>query len=194
MPHQFAEVSYTLTDLIVAAYNINDGSYGTPARFADGQLLVSEPEADTDKLRGYGQYTRGLTVPIGARTQLKGGGVDFDVLAIIAAANIESSGSAPNRVRTVRFPVGGSGLPYFGVIGVSATDDGGVAVIGLEAVKLDTVPKYTMDGEANKFNIFETAGYAFPQTAGVLETLKTYETASDWTRPVDGAAFKAFFS
>jgi len=193
MPRPFGEVSYTLKSLIVAAYNIVAGTYGTPVVVADGQMLVSEPEADTDKLRGYGVYTRGLSVPIGAALTFKAGGLDIEALKVVAGATVTTSGTTPNQVKKVTLPAGGAGLPYFGVLGVSATDDGGVAVIGLKAVKLDTVPRYEANGEENKFNVWETAGYAFP-VAGVLETIKLYETASGFDAPDTGAEFLAWFT
>lgn len=193
MAREFAEVSYTLRDLYVAAYNRNANTYGTPARVEGGQLLVSDPESDTDKLRAYGQIERGLAVVIGAKVQLKAGGVDFSALAILAGLTNAVSGSTPNQVRTSKVGAGGSGLPYFGALGVAAVDDGGVAVIGLPCVKLDTFPKWTMDGEQNRYNISDVAGYAFP-IGGYLETIKTYETLQDWAAPDDGAEFLAFFS
>lgn len=193
MTRPFGEVSYTLKKLIVASYNIVANTYGTPAVVADGQMMVSEPEADTDKMRGYGVFTRGLAVPIGATVTFKAGGIDIEALKIVAGATVTTTGTAPNRIRKVTLPAGGAGLPYFGVIGVSATDDGGVAVIGLQAVKLDTVPRYEANGEENKFNVMETTGYAFPQ-GGVLETIKFYETEADFDAPDTGAEFLAWFT
>lgn len=193
MPRPFGEVAYTLTHLLVASYNIVANTYGTPVAIADGQMFVAEPEADTDKLRGYGKFTRGLSVPIGTKLTLKAGGMDFEAFKIIAGATVTTSGVSPNQIKKVTFGAGGAGLPYFGVLGVSATDDGGVAVIGLQAVKLDSVPKYEQDGEQNKFNVWETAGYAFPQ-GSILETLKLYESAAGFEAPDTGAEFLAWFT
>lgn len=124
----FGEIAYTLTGLIVAERNA-DGSYETPVSISNGQMYVSEPEHDTDKLRGYGKYTRGLSVAVGCKVSLKMGGIDVDVLEIIAGATVSTSGTTPNQVRKVDLPAGGAGLGYFGVIGRVATDGGGVAVI-----------------------------------------------------------------
>ena len=123
--HSFGEVSYTLTDLLVARYDFTAGTYGTPVALADGQMLKIEHEADNDQLRGYGQKTRLLTVTVGAKITLGQGGVDMAAMVIIAGVSTATSGTAPNRVRSVDFPAGGAGLPYWGVIGVAATDDGG---------------------------------------------------------------------
>lgn len=193
MSREFGEVAYTLSNLIVATYNYDANTYGTPATVADGQMLVSEPEADNDKLRGYGKYTRGLSVVIGAKVRTKFGGVDFSILPIIIGSTNSTSGSDPNFVRTTDIAAGGAGLPYFGVIGTAPTDDGGLAVIGLQAVKLDTVPSWTMDGERNKFNLSEAMGYAFP-ISNRLQRVRTYKTASDFVAPTSGANFLAFFA
>ena len=156
-------------------------------------MFVSEPEHDTDQLRGYGKKTRGLSVPVGTKVSGKMGGVDFSALVIIAGATRTPSGTTPNQVSDIRFPAGGQGMGYFGVIGVSATDTGGVAVIGHAAVMLDAIPKWTMDGEANKFNVSEFAGYSYPQNDDLF-VLKPYETASDWDMPTTGEEFAAFFA
>lgn len=193
MSRPFGEVSYTLKGLYIAAFNIIAGTFGTPELIDDGQMVVYEPEADTDKMRGYGVYTRGLAVSIGTKIKLKAGGLDTSALVIIAGATVTVSGVTPNQIRKVTFPAGGSGLPYFGVIGLAATDDGGVAVVGHKAVKLDKVPQVTQDGEANKFSLWETDGYSFPQ-GNILETLKQYETEADFDAPTTGAEFLTWFT
>jgi hypothetical protein len=193
MPRPFGELAYTLTDLVIAAYNPTTDTFGTPETVDDGQMFVAEPEADTDKLRGYGQYTAGLAVPIGSKITFKSGGLDFSALAIIAKALVSESGASGNRVRTTKLPAGGAGLGYFGAIGVAATDDGGVLVVGHYKVKLDTTPKVELNGETNKFIVWETAGYSFP-VGGFLEVMKNYEAAGDWVKPATGVAFKNFFA
>lgn len=194
---EFAEISYVLTDCIVAAYNKPANTYSTPEALANGQKVVIEPEADNDKLRGYGAYTAGLSVVTGAKVTVGYGGVDINVMSIMAGMSDTSSGTAPNRVRVNRWAAGGSGLPYFGLIGTAATDDGGLLVVGCQAVKLNTFPTYTLDGSENKFNVNETDGYAFPVaisgTSYVMVT-RLIETASTWVAPTTGATFLSFFT
>lgn len=194
---EFAEISYVLTDVLVAAYNKTANTYSVPASLANGQTVTIEPEADNDKLRGYGAYTAGLSVVTGAKVTVGYGGVDMSIMAIMAGVNNSTSGSAPNQHRTTRWAAGGGGLPYFGLIGTAATDDGGILVVGCQAVKLDTFPTYTLDGKENKFNINETNGYAFPVavsgTSYVMVT-KMIESASGWVAPTSGANFLAFFT
>ena len=189
---EFGELSYTLTDLLIAQLNADDTN-DSPISVANGQMYVSEPEHDTDKLRGYGQYTAGLSVPIGSKVNFKMGGVDYSVLEAMGAVTISGSGTTPNQVNTIDVPAGGAGLGYFSVIGKVAATNGAIAVIGHRKVLLDVVPKITADGEANKFNISEAAGYSFPMSDKLFR-VKTFETASDFVTPADGTAFAAFFS
>jgi hypothetical protein len=190
---EFAEVSYTLTNLIVCRFNITTGDCEGPVVSVDnGQVFVNEPEADVDKMRGYGRYTRGIAVPIGAKITFKAGGLDISGLSVIAGISAGSSGSTPNRRRRMTRAAAGKSLPYFSILGVSATDDDGIAVCGLKAVKLDTQPKYEANGESNKFNVWETAGYSFPQD-GILDFFEFYESESDWTAPADAAALNTWF-
>lgn len=192
---QFGELAYTLKSLIVASYNPVTDTYGTPEVVADGQLIVGEPESDTDKLRGYGVYTAGLSVAIGAKVSFKAGGIDFSALQIITGITNSVSGASGSQIRRAKFTAGGNGLPYFGVIGVGAIDGGGVAVIGFPKVMLDMYPKYELNGETNKFNIWETAGYAFtPQGSTFFYVLEQHETSATWEAPADGTEFKAFMT
>lgn len=194
MPRPFGEIQYTLTDLIVAKYDPVADTYGTPVRIDDGQMFVSEPESDNDKMRGYGVITRGLSVPIGSKISLKAGGCDSDAMEAIANFTNSISGTSGNYIRKTIKPAGGAGLPYFGVLGVAATEGGGKSVIGLRAVMLDAIPKSEFNGEENKYVIYETEGYSFVIDTGVLETMKTYQAAADFSAPVSGAAFKTWFT
>lgn len=194
---QFAEVSYTLTDCIVAAYNKTANTYSTVGSLASGQMVEIEPEADNDALRGYGAKTALLSVITGAKLMFGAGGVDRSVMEIVAGVTNSTSGTTPSQVAKTTYKAGGAGLPYFGLIGVAATDDGGLKVIGLQCCKLDTFPKFTLDGNENKFNLSETGGSAIPiaiSSDSVLMVGRDIETAADWVAPANGTNFKFFFT
>lgn len=194
---EFAEISYTLTDCIVAAYNKTANTYGVPAALANGQLVEIEPEADNDEMRGYGKKTALLSVVTSAKIKISAGGVDSNVIAILNGSTNATSGTTPNQVRTMKFPAGGAGLPYFGLIGTAATDDGGLKIVGLQCCKMDTHVKYTVDGKENKFNVSETDGKAIPidiSSVSYLLVTKDVETASAWVAPLVGANFLNFFT
>lgn len=194
---EFAELNYTLTDCIVAEYLIRSNTYGPPAALAGGQMVEIEFEADNDQLREYGVKGALLSVIVGAKLKFGAGGVDFSVMHSISGMTNTTSGSAGSRRRKSRLRAGGAGLPYFGIIGVTATEDGGLEAIGLQCCKLNTFPKWTMDGKENKFNISETEGYAIPITLGsnlILPTVESWEDAADFTAPASAAAFLAFFT
>jgi hypothetical protein len=194
---EFGEVQYTLTDVIVAAYDKSADTYGTPAALAGGQLVDVEPEADNDQLPAYGYTEELLSVVRHAKVKFGAGGVDRSVLAIVNGVANATSGSGDTQHATTRFVAGGSGLPYFGLIGVGATTDGGVAVVGLPGVKLNTFMKFMLDGKENKFNTSEVEGMAIPILLGTspqLMVVKSIRTAGAWVAPTSGANFKAFFA
>ena len=193
--HSFGEVTFSLADLLVCAYNITlDQFQGEVVALADGQMLKVEPEADTDRQRGYGAIVRTLAVPIGAKLTLGMGGIHVASYLIMTGAETNTSDTTPNQVRTLDDNAGATAaLPYFGVIGLGITDDGGYAAIGMKACKLDKQPDYTLDGTANKFNISETAGYAVP-ISNKLFRRKFYETTTLWTAPANATQFGQFFS
>jgi hypothetical protein len=119
------------------------------------------------------------------------------VLAIVNGVANATSGSGDTQHATTRFVAGGAGMPYFGLIGVGATTDGGVAVVGLPCVKLNSFMKFTLDGKENKFNTSEVEGRAIPillSTSPQLMVVKSIRLASSWVGPTSGANFKAFFA
>lgn len=194
---EFGEVQYTLTDVIVAAYDKSADTYGTPAALAGGQIVDVEPEADTDELRAWGYIEEVLAVNIAAKVSFGAGGVDRSVLAIVNGVANATSGSGDTQHATTRFVAGGAGMPYFGLIGVGATTDGGVAVVGLPAVKLNSFMKFMLDGKENKFNTSEVEGRAIPILLGAnaqLMVVKSIRTVAAWVAPTSGANFKAFFA
>jgi hypothetical protein len=194
---EFGEVSYTLTDVIVASYNDVTNTYGTPAALASGHTVSIEPEGDNDKLMGYGVTTGMLSVVRGATLGFGAGGIDFSVMAIVAGLSTSTSGTGAQRVRKVLYPAGGEGLPYFGMIGVAATTNSGYAAVGLQCCKLDSHPKWTLDGKENKFNVSEVGGYAMPiQISSVyyLIVAKEIEDKTTWNAPATGGAFLTFFT
>lgn len=193
----YAEIQYTLSDLIVAEYSKTANTYGVVESLANGQTLDVEPENDTDQLRGYGKVSALLSVNIGAKLKLSAGGVDAGAFQIMTGTSNYTSGTTPNRMRRQRFQSGGAGLPYFGAIGVAPTDDGGKVAVGLQACKLNAHPKFSMNGKENKFNMQEIEGYAIPiaiSGTDIVMTVRYFETASDWVAPTTAATFLAFFS
>jgi hypothetical protein len=194
---EFAELNYTLSDVIVAQYLKTTNTYGPPASLSDGQMVEIEFEADNDKLPSYGRFGALLSVIKGAKLKFGAGGVDADVLHAIGGMTNTTSGAAGSRRRKSRLLAGGAGMNYFGLIGSGPTDDGGLIVIGLQAAKLNTFPKWTLDGKTNKFNMSETEGYAIPVTIGsssVLPTIEFWEDEADYTAPASAANFLAFFT
>lgn len=194
---EFAENNFTLSDCIVAVYNKTANTYGTVDSLASGQTVDVDYDTDNDQQRGYGVVTGVLSVVVGAKLKIAAGGLDFSCLAIMAGVSNYTSNLTPNQRRRTRGPAGGGGLPYFGLIGVGPTDDGGLAAIGFQCCKLNQYPKFTLNGKDNKFNVSEMEGYAIPvniSNASYLPTIRTYETSSLWTAPNDAASFLAFFT
>lgn len=195
MAHEFAEVSFSLKEILLMRYNINTGAYtGTVVSLDSDQMLSIETEADTDDLYDSGVATRGLTVVKRATFTLGAGGYDVSALSIITGSSSSTSGTTPNQIATMAHALGGAGLPYFGMIGVAPTDDGGVFTVGLKICKLNAVPGVEWDGKESKFSTSEVEGRVF----GDSTTLKyfwtrRFELASNWDslRPTNAATFLA---
>lgn len=193
---EFSEAVITLSDLVVAPYTLSTDTYGTPASMAVGQTLDIDWEFDTDPLVGYGKTYRYSSIARAAKLKFSGGGVDSNVIAIIAGTSNATSSTTPNQRRRMLFKAG-SQMPYFGAIGVGLTDDGGLLLAGLQACKLGKYPKYTLDGKTNKFNMWESDGMAVAVPQGGIDYflhVQALESLSDWTVPANGTDFKKFFT
>lgn len=200
MPGQpeFGEVIFVLGDLLVAEYNPDTDTYGTPVSLTHGQSLIVEPQADTDQLRSYGTIAELLAIVTHYNLTLGAGAMDRDAMRIVAGSNDYTSGTTPNRVVTVDYKMGVDGaLPYFGALGLGLTSGGGRYVLGLQKCKLNTQPNFSLDGNTNQFQVSEIEGAAVSVVRNNLQMgarYKIFETASGWTAPTSGANFKAFFT
>lgn len=187
--------AYTLTSLIVARYNYKTDTYGLPHVVLDGQMFSGEPESDNDKINAYGRTSRGISVPKGTKMSIKAAGIDMAALLVMTNAVVAQSGTVDHYRKKTKFKGGGNGLPYFGVIGLAAVDGGGMGAFGHRAVKLDTFPKYELNGEKNAYVLSESAGYSFiPTGYSDLFVMEELDDETDWVPPVTGVNFKAFFA
>lgn len=178
MPLEFADVSFTLTNIVIARLK-SDQTYDTVSRsLALGSEMSFEVMADTDKLRSYGMVARMLTILTHLEGTLRAGAIEADALWILTGHNTTSSGAAPNRTATLDALAGGAGLPYFGAVGDFMSDDGGNVHVGLRRVMLDAFPGWTV--EENKFRLAEVKFTAAPidTTSRKLHRLRRNETAS----------------
>jgi len=197
---EFGERSLTLTDCLVATFSPTTtfaSAFGTPASLAIGQTMEIDFEADTDELVGYGYTQALLTVIRGGKLKISQGGVDRSVLAILAGISNSTSGSGAAQVAKSVFAASGTSLPYWGAIGLAATDDGGYAAFGICGCMLDKFPAFTLDGKDNKFNMSETEGRFMPITISSVSTvlvIKTIQDRTTWNAPATGGAFATFFS
>ena len=192
MAHEFAEVSFSLKEILLMRYNINTGAYtGTVVSMDSDQMLTIETEADTDDLYDSGVATRGLTVVKRANFTLGAGGYDVTALSVLTGAASSTSGTTPNQIATMKHSLGGAGLPYFGLIGTAPTDDGGIFMVGLKICKLNAVPGVEWDGKESKFSVSEVEGRAFGDSSLNYFWTRRFETAANWDtlRPTTAATF-----
>ena len=152
---------YTLTDIRVARW---DGSnYGTVVSLAEGMALQFEPQADTDNKKSYGLMRRLLTVFTHVNFTLGVGLLQADAIWVVTGVAVSTSGSGASLTQRLGFDAGGGGLPYFGVVGNFASDDGGDVVMGIPLNKLDKIPSLSSD--QNQFILPESAGRGIANSA-----------------------------
>lgn len=197
MAHEFSEVSFGLQELLLMRFSMGSAAYtGTVINMDTDQMLSLEPQADNDQLRDSGAVTRALSVVTVIDGVLGAGAWDTEAVAVLTGSSSSSSGAQPNRVATMKHFAGGAGLPYWGLIGVAPTDDGGVVAVGLKICKANSQPALEWDGKENKFHVGEMEFVAIADSTGLIWVHKRYETAADWAsaRPTNAATFLAFFA
>lgn len=177
MARTFGEIPFTLLQVYVAAYDIVDDTYGTAQALPEPMMVEISPEADTDEIKAQGYVQHLLTVTTKCGFKFGHAGFPFDAWAVIVGTSNASSGTPPNATRRSNVDAGGAGLPYFGVVGRAAAEDGADVWVGLAVCKLNSVPSWKV--EQNKFVIGEAEGVAIKrQDYGKVVYLVGHQTAT----------------
>jgi hypothetical protein len=185
----YGERLFTLTALTVAPWD--GAAYGSPVAVGDRQQLQVTPQMDTDEVKAGGVVVALLSVATHVTFTLAYARLQPAVLSVIATDSPTTSGSSPAAVTD--FGTMGGGLPYFGVMGAFASEDGGNVLIGLPLCKLDSAPAPAND--QNQFATYSVTGRGIANPAsdspGRLLVVRQYETAA--ALPADADAVDTFF-
>lgn len=177
MTVEATQVAFTLTAMSVAALDVSNWTYGTPVSLEYGQSLGFEPQHDTDQLKAYGKIVQMLSVLTHITGTLSQGLIDYPAYAVMVGQSQTSSGTPPNVHKILDAVAGGSGMPYFGLVGKLATLQNGDLHIGFPMCKLEKMPGFTV--EQNKFVLPSTnIVMVTPATASKPFRMKTHETAT----------------
>lgn len=188
---EFGSVIYNPYEAWVARLN-NDNTFGTPVKVEYLDRVSYEYESDTDEIMSGGTVVEAISIPTKVAGNLNNASLDTPVLEILTGTTSTSSGSAPNRIATLDFVFGGSGLPYFGlIVAYAATYDANV-LIGFPKCKLDTIPSFDM--EQNQFRRGEAEFSGFPASTVTRKgiRMRKYETPSQI--PTTATAWNTWFS
>lgn len=170
-----AAVWYNCTNMKVAPLLAN-GTYGGPVALDIGSEMQFAFENDTDELFSYGMVVERLSITVRVTGQFMQGSLDSVALWVMTGVNTVSSGSQPNRIADSEILAGGSGLPYFGLMGEFAATNGANGWAFLRKIQLETIPEYKI--ERNKFRISEVkfAGMAKDTSGRKLVKIRQNET------------------
>jgi hypothetical protein len=187
----YGETVFTLTNLIVAAWD--GANYGAPVTVGHRQKMNIEPQFDTDTIKAGGMMRAALSVATHNTFTLEYAKLQSTVLAVIAGETPSTSGVTPSQKTAFGLVGGGAGMPYFGVIGVFASEDGGNILVGLPLCKLDKYP--AMGNDQNQFAVYSVSGTGIANEVSSAPSQLVFfeqnETAA--TAPADAAAVDTFF-
>lgn len=190
MAIQYGEVLYALRDLRAARFFTATATYDTASSTIDYAAECSfDYMVDNDALPAFGMNAEGLSVVTHAEGMVRNGSATRDAMFIVAGTTSVSSGTLPNRTATYEIQSGGSGLPYFGMVGRYAALDGSCVLVGFRKAKLDAPPGWKV--EQNKFRIAEMKFKSFPvdPTATVIKLVRVRFYETDTAIPVDLNSF-----
>ena len=203
----YGELPNTFQDAWICTANIAGAtvSYtGAPIKIALVQMLDLDWVTENPELRGGGVLSRVGTILKGNTFTIRCGGIDIDAFNLMTGAKFGYSGAKgtehnPGTRWRSYIELGRSGLPYFGLIAKSSTDDGGVFVLGLVAAKLDNPGKFSLNGETDDYAMSESAGRSISMPVEsngepVSLVMRGYKAASNFTEPTTNTNFLSTFS
>jgi hypothetical protein len=152
---QYSEVTYNVTEAYVAALTVTN-TYGTPVPIDYIGKFSFTVESDTDELMSAGQIVETLAIPKKNTGELSQGSLDFNAMAVLCGYTQGNYSTTPNQYAVLDMLMGGSGLPFFGLLVAYASTLGGNVLVGFPKAKLQTVPGFEAD--QNKFTV-RTAGF-----------------------------------
>jgi len=191
---EYGQVAFTLQAAAVAACNPLAASlataYSAPIALESVQVLEVNPEADTDEIMTQGMVTEGLAVVKKATGKMTFAALNVAAYTPLFGITPVSTGTAPNRIKTVKWTAGKRGNPYFGLIGKLyglATSD-----LHLGFYKCQMLNHPTLKVEQNKFILpeVEVLMLVYDVTTAAYFKQETHETEANL--PTDfGAWFAA---
>ena len=180
---EYGQVAFTLQGASVASFNPLASSlataYGTPIALEYVQMLEVNPEADTDEIMTQGMTTEGLAVVKKATGKMTFAALNVAAYTPLFGITPTSTGSTPNRIKTVKWTAGKRGNPYFGLVGklygLSTSD------LHLGFYKCQMLNHPTIKVEQNKFILpeVEVLMMVYDVTTAAYFKQETHETEAN---------------
>lgn len=177
MTIEFGDVLFNVRNMKVAPL-LASGAYGGAVVLDYGNTMSFAVESDTDELMSYGMAVERLSIPVRVTGTFQQGAYNAIALWILTGMVTTSSGTTPNQIADTEILGGGSGLPYFGLIGDFAATNGASGLVLLRKVQLDAIPEWKV--EQNKFRLSEVSftGMAIDTTGRKMIKIRRNETAA----------------
>jgi hypothetical protein len=104
----------------------------------------------------------------------------------VLGITVTESGSGSGASKRIAYPTGGRGLPYFGIVGQYASEDGGEVAMGIPLFMLD--PAYSLSSTQNEFVIHEMSGRgiansassSYPENIPIIDQYASAQTINDF--------------
>lgn len=166
MPFPIGAPQFGVNDAKIAKW-LGDGSYGTPVDVMSVRVLSFQLNTVNAQLEGDDQITDTHARLISGTVGLTFGGANSEVLSVILDKTVGSSGTTPNRARTI--DITGQNMPYFGLVGKIDSTRGGDMHIFVPMLKV-------MEGFSLNFTYGE---YVIPELTCTAIIDDNFQNADD---------------
>lgn len=160
---------------LINVYVLSGETPGSAVPVPIGRTFGIEPNEETKELTGYNAVAASTTTQLSGDVTLEYGGTDLAVLAAITGATVATSGTTPNRIKTLDIGSSGVNRPYCLVIGKSLGDDGGDLWLKVWKIKF-AVPPLTW--QESEYQVSTLTGTAVRNAAGKFFSVLQHETAT----------------
>ena len=196
----FAELPFVLDEIhVMQADILNQTFMGDIVSAGGPQRLGFTGETHNPEAEVGGTTFRYATLLRRYNVSLELLGVDIQMHKVLTDG-IETL-NATNTQRNFYIPIGGTGgLPFVGLFGFGATDDGGAFAVAVPQMKLSNVPGFDMTGSSVEYSTGSMDGMALPSQIGgagsqrFAVAIRLFDNYADLVLPTDAAGFKALFT
>lgn len=174
-----ATYAFGLLEAKIATLNL-DGTYEAAVTVDAPRRFLVRVRTISGELEGGDEIVDTHAKIIAVQVELEKGGIDLDVLQVLAGKDYDSYGVTPNTAKMLS--IGQENLPYFGLVGLASHTHGGGANVFF-APKVKIMEGFELTMQYGQYSIPSLTASGLRKTPWGFASILEYETAPDLTIP-----------